>query len=175
MNIYPTTTDVRTYMSYRFSSLRMRALRDSLWAKLRGRNTKLAIFPEQAPQKSPNRRFLGLQEIPVDKIIGTLGRQSDFDHQFRPLKKHLRDRWVNAFLTVERDGWSPALVHKVGDHFYVEDGHHRVSVARTLGMAFIQARVWEYPCLVREPKPCRTVRCPERSPADTYYGLPEQA
>ncbi|HEY3474905.1 MAG TPA: hypothetical protein VGK56_09865 [Anaerolineales bacterium] len=175
MNIYPTSTDIRTYLSHRFSSLWMQALRDSLWARVTGRKTKLALFPEQAPQKSPNRKFLGVQDIPVDQIIGTISRQSDFDHKFRPLQKHLRDRWVKAYLTLERDGWSPALVHKVGEHFYVEDGHHRISVARTLGMAFVQATVWEYPCLMQGPKPCRVVPCPEPSRTDVYTGLPEQA
>ena len=104
MNISPPLTNIRSFMSYKFSTLRMDALRDSLWAKLIGRNTKLAIFPEEAPQKGPNRKFIGMEDIPVEQIIGTLGRQNDFDRKFRPLKSYLRDRWVNVYLTLERDG-----------------------------------------------------------------------
>jgi hypothetical protein len=175
MNMYPTLTDIRGYLSYQFSALHTRALRDSLWAKLSGRNTRLAVFPEQAPQKSPNKVFLGVQEVPVDRIVGTVNRQSDFDHKFRPLKKSLRERWINARLTLDREGWSPALLHRVGEHYYVEDGHHRVSVAQALGMGFIQASVWEYPCLANGAKPARVTPCREQSQATVYAGAAEQA
>src|SRR5688500_6523184 len=144
MNISPSFTNLRGHLSYQFSALRMQALRAMFWAKLIGKNSKLAFFPVEAPEKSPNRKFLGVQEIPVEEITGTINRQSYFDHKFHPIKSYLRDRWVNNFLNFENGGWSPILVHKVGDQYYVEDGHHRVSVARTLGMVFIEAKVWEY-------------------------------
>lgn len=168
MNIYPSFTDVRSFISYQFSALHMRALRASLWAKVRGGNTKLAVFPEEAPEKSPNRRFLGLEEIHVDEIVGSISREHDFDHKFRPLHKYLRERWVNAYLSLQQYGWAPIVVHKVGDHYYVEDGHHRISVARQLGMTFIQAKVWEYPSLMKEPKKCKPEPCPERSSLPVY-------
>ena len=167
MNIYPYFTNVRSFMAYRFSTLRMRALRDSLWAKLIGKNAKLKAFPERVQRENPNRKLIGIKDIPVEQIVGALGRRSDFDHRFRPLKNHLRDRWVNTYLTLESDGWSPILVHKVGDDYYVEDGHHRVSVARSLGMAFVQAQVWEYPS-AKKTKSCLPVRCPEKGSAKAY-------
>jgi hypothetical protein len=173
MNIYPYFTDFRSHLSLTFFTLRTNARREALWAKLMGRTTKLAIFPEEAPEKSPNRKFLGVQEIQVQEIIGTISRQADFDHQFRPLNKYLRERWVNAYLTLKREGWSPILVHKVGENYYVEDGHHRVSIAQSLGMAFIPARVWEYPCLAKEPRNCQPEPCPERSPAKVYVSVTE--
>lgn len=154
MHIHPTFTNIRSYLSYQFSALRRRAWRDLLWAKLNSRKTNLAVFPEESPEKSPNRRFLGTQEIPVKEIIGTLNRQSDFDYKFRPLNKYLQDRWVNAYLALQGESWEPILVHRVGDNYYVEDGHHRVSVAQALGLAFIQAKVWEYPCLAEGPRNC---------------------
>lgn len=163
MNIHPTFTNIRSYLSYQFSVLRRRAWRDLLWAKLRGRKTNLAVFPEEAPEKSPNRRFLGTQEIPVKEIMGTLNRQSDFDHKFRPLNKYLQDRWVNAYLALQGESWEPILVHRVGDNYYVEDGHHRVSVAQALGLTFIQAKVWEYPCLAGGQRICAPHPALERS------------
>jgi hypothetical protein len=138
-----------------------------------GRTTKLAIFPEEAPEKSPNRKFLGVREILVQEIVGTISRQADFDHQFRPLNNYLRERWVNAYISAEREGWSPILVHKVGENYYVEDGHHRVSIAQSLGMAFIPAKVWEYPCLATEPRRCQPEPCPERSAAKVYASITE--
>src|SRR5829696_1115009 len=97
MNMVPSFTNIRSYISYQFSTLRTKALRHSLWAKLTGRQRQLEIFPEQAPEKSPNRRLMGVMDIPIREIAGTLSRQNDFDHQFRPLKRYLRDRWVNAY------------------------------------------------------------------------------
>lgn len=167
MNTYPYLTNKRSALSDDFSRLQARALRSSLWPKLSGKNARLEVFPQKSPEKSPNRRFLGQKEIPLEQIIGTLNRQDDFDDQFRPLKPSLRDRWVNTHLTLESEGWSPILVHKVEDRYYVEDGHHRVSVARSLGMAFIQANVWEYPMPLKESKECEPAQCPERNPART--------
>jgi hypothetical protein len=107
-------------------------------------------------------------DIPVKEIIGTLYRHSDFDRQFRPLKKNLRDRWINIYLLQQNEGWPPILVHKVGSHYYVEDGHHRVSVARSLGILFIQARVWEYPVQAKPATNCENVECPTRKPVKKY-------
>jgi hypothetical protein len=168
MNIHSSFTSIRSYRAYEFSTLRTRAIRDALWAKLIGKHTILAIFPEQAPQKSPNRKLIDVTDISVEDIIGTLNRHSDFDHQFRPLKKNLRDRWVNVYLLHESEGWTPILVHKVGDHYYVEDGHHRVSVARALGMLYIQAKVWEYPSRTNTAKEYENVECTEGSSVKQY-------
>jgi hypothetical protein len=146
----------------------MRALRDIFWAKLTGRDTKLATIPKHEQQNNSNRRLLGTKEIPVEKIIGSFNRVNDFDYQFRPLSKHLSDRWVNTYITLERDGWSPILVHKIGEHYYVEDGHHRVSVARSIGMAFIEAKLWEYSVPREQTETCQSTRFPERSSSKAY-------
>ena len=163
MNIYPSFTNTRSYLSYQFSALRRRALWNLLWGMLTSRKTNLAVFPEEAPEKSPNRKFLGVQDISVHEIIGTLNRESDFDYKFRPLHKHLQDRWIHAYLALQSDNGSPILVHKVGNKYYVEDGHHRVSVAQELKITFIQAKVWEYPSLAKQPKKCQPAPCPEPS------------
>lgn len=171
MNTYPSLTNVRSHLSDIFARIQAQALRGLLWARLTGAHTRLEVFPEQAPQKSPNRTFIRSTEIPVGEIVGTLNRQADFDHKFRPLKSYLRDRWVNAYLAFEREGWAPILVHKVGDRYFVEDGHHRVSVARSLGIAFIEARVWEYPLQIKPSKACQPAPCPEVGSATVYAGM----
>ncbi len=109
-----------------------------------------------------------MKDIPIDQIIGTMNRHSDFDNQFRPLKSHLRDRWINVYLALENGGWTPIAVHKVGDDYYVEDGHHRVSVARSLGNKFIQAKIWEYPIQTPRKKSCPSEPCAERSSIEAY-------
>ena len=168
MNLYPSFTNIRGYLSEQFFTLRTRARREAFWAKPMGKPTKLAMFPDEAPERSPNRRFAGVREIPLRQIVGTLNRGADFDHEFRPLNRYLRDRWVNVYLTLQREGWSPIIVHQVGENYYVEDGHHRVSVAQMLGLTFIQASVWEYPCLARETKSCQPEPCAGPSSARVY-------
>ena len=147
---YPTMANNRNFATEAFHAQRMNALRDSLMEKLFGRKNSLKSFPEKIKVNISNRKFLGMKDIPVEKIIGTLGWNCDFDGKFRPLKKHLRDRWVNVFTSLDTDNWPPILVHKIGEIYYVEDGHHRTSVARALGRAFISAEVWEYS--VNSPK-----------------------
>jgi hypothetical protein len=168
MNMSPLLTNVRSFTADQFAALRLQAIRESFWAKLLGKNTKLATFPEEAPRKSPNRKMIGMQEIPIEMIVGTLGRSKDFDHKFRPLKSYLCDRWVNVYLTFETNGWPPIVVHKVGDQYYVEDGHHRVSVARLLGMTSIEANIWDYTASHKPSKACPQIRCGERGSSRVY-------
>jgi nucleotide-binding universal stress UspA family protein len=80
----------------------------------------------------------------VDSIIGSLGRSRDFDRVFRPVQRHSRGKWLSvdsAFLAGV--GLPPISLYKVGDAYFVVDGHHRVSVARENGQTFIDAEVIE--------------------------------
>ncbi|MET0770781.1 MAG: chromosome partitioning protein ParB [Solirubrobacteraceae bacterium] len=91
------------------------------------------------------RRDLGIQTIPLDSIVGTVDRQrAEFDRAFRPMTGELRDRWQRV-ATARRSGVAlpPIDVYRVGGLHFVEDGHHRVSVARALGDDTIEARVRE--------------------------------
>lgn len=166
--MYPQLTNARSSLVDKFYALQTPAWRESIWARLTGQRATLAIFPEQAAEKSPNRKFIGVKDIQVEQIVGTLNRPQDFDHKFRPLKSYLRDRWVNAYLALEKGGWAPIVVHKIGDQYYVEDGHHRVSIARSLGMGFIEANIWEYPVQTKPARKRQQVHCPERSCAEAY-------
>ena len=124
-----------------------------LRAHLLARPEHLETFRARVPALLPARHYLGMQDIPVDQITGSVDRSTDFDHNFRPLKSHLRDRWVNIYLLAQENSWPPIRVYKVGEQYFVEDGHHRVSVARSLGRLWIQAEVWEY-----VPRPVRPDR-----------------
>ena len=94
---------------------------------------------------SGSRRDLGVQTIPLDSIVGTVDRRrAEFDRSFRPMSGELRDRWQRV-ATARRRGVAlpPIEVYRVGGLHFVEDGHHRVSVARALGDDVIEARVRE--------------------------------
>ena len=128
----------------------------ALWAKLTGAYPYLEEFDCHAARAQEGRKYLGLQTIPVKQITGSVSRGRDFDRRFRPLKKHLRDRWVGAFLRSGNDSWPPISVNKVGNAYFVEDGHHRVSVANFFGMVSIQAEVWDYPSQPGQALTCQS-------------------
>jgi len=86
----------------------------------------------------------GVQEIPVMQIRGSEGRITDFDSSFHPLKQHLRERWIRLFNLIQQGREMPPIsVYRVGEVYFVKDGHHRVSVARHLGWEVIRACVVE--------------------------------
>lgn len=89
-------------------------------------------------------RRLGLQTIPLDSIVGTVDRGRDFDRSFRPTSRRSRARWERIAKAMRRgEGMPPIEVFRVGELHFVSDGHHRVSVARALGLDVIEARVTE--------------------------------
>jgi hypothetical protein len=87
---------------------------------------------------------LGLKVVPLDAIVGTVDRNVDFDRGFLPTSPRLRSRWerINA---AQRRGETmpPVSLYKVGDLYFVRDGHHRVSVAKAFGRKDIDAYVTE--------------------------------
>ena len=107
-------------------------------------------------------RDLGVQMIPLDSIVGTVDRRrSQFDRSFRPMTAELRDRWQRV-AAARRSGVSlpPIDVYRVGGLHFVEDGHHRVSVARALGDDAIEARVREISTSVGASPDLRTSELP---------------
>lgn len=89
-------------------------------------------------------RYLGLQVIPLHSIVGSVDRSRDFDRRFRPTSKRVRDRW-QRIAEAQRRGQAmpPISVYRIGNMHFVEDGHHRVSVARAQGRRDIDAYVTE--------------------------------
>ena len=97
-------------------------------------------------------RPLGLQSIPLATIVGTLDPRQDFDNRFRPTSNRVRSRWERLALAQRRgEPIPPIQVYRVGARHYVEDGHHRVSIAAAIGQEAIDAYVTE----VRTSAPAR--------------------
>lgn len=89
------------------------------------------------------RAHLGTRAIPVAAIVGTVGRCCDFDRCFHPLRPTLRESTA-AVRAAFADGAVPAIdVFKVGDAYFVSDGHKRVAAARAAGTEFVDAQVTE--------------------------------
>jgi hypothetical protein len=89
-------------------------------------------------------RYVGLRVIPLDAIVGSVDRTRDFDRQFRPTSVRVRERWQRLAVAQRRgESMPPIEAYKVGEMYFVRDGHHRVSVAHALGLRTIEAYVTE--------------------------------
>ena len=92
-----------------------------------------------------NVRSLGLQNVPLDTIVGSVDRYEDFNRAFLPRRKFLEERWERVLsLVSDMSGLPPVELYKAGEIYFVRDGNHRVSVARLHGDPTIEAYVWEY-------------------------------
>jgi hypothetical protein len=85
--------------------------------------------------------YVGLREIPIDKIVGSVDRSIDFDRFFRTRRRDLQRR-LDALQTAFGDRPLPPItVYEAGGLYFVVDGHHRVALRRRQGGAFIDAEV----------------------------------
>lgn len=87
-----------------------------------------------------NRRIL--KDVPLDSIVGSVGRYDDFTRDFLPLRDSDKERWAKVeFLASQDAGLPPVELFQIGDAYFVSDGNHRVSVARQNGQTHIEAYV----------------------------------
>ena len=129
-----------------FDNARQAAVIEDLLGFLKGRPVDLLPF-DQVREGLWLKHVVdrGLQEVPLDAIVGSLGRAREFNRAFLPRDDALRSRWELVRRAVEGPtGLPPVELYKVGEAYFVVDGHHRVSVARSLGAERIEARVKEY-------------------------------
>ncbi len=123
------------------------------WARLSGRSTQLHCLIDVEHLTVHGSHFAGVQTVSIDQIRGSQGRCNDFDSNFTPLKDHIQERWV-GIATAYHAGTALPLVKlvQVGQEYFVQDGHHRVSVARALGQKEIEAEVTSWDITVAEPE-----------------------
>ena len=90
-------------------------------------------------------RDLGVQSVELDSVVGTVDREGGgFDRSFAPTTSRVRVRWERINERMRRGGDLPPIsVYRVGEMHFVRDGHHRVSVARALGLTHLDGRVVE--------------------------------
>lgn len=112
------------------------------WLTLTKKSNRLLSLAEVAAATASNRYYLGRRTVSLDQIQGSSGRVGDFDRRFVPLHSHLEQRWVRVAMAYERGVLLPPVkLIQIGEIYYVEDGHHRVSVAKALGLLEIEAEV----------------------------------
>ena len=128
-----------------FNRLQRRAAMERLWNGLTAKSNELLSYDDVSRQlKIKGRSSSGIQNVPLDAIVGSVGRYNDFTRNFLPKHGGNQVRWARVRASAEEMvGWPPIEVYKVGDAYFVLDGNHRVSVARGLGAKSIQAEVTE--------------------------------
>ena len=128
-----------------FHIARRKAFWREVFSFLGGRSNRLLSWREVCDKLGVRGQiYRGMQTIPVDRIIGSVGRYLDFDRAFLPTQGVTADRW-RSIARAHYDDVSlpPVKLYKIGDAFFVLDGNHRVSVARERGAAFVDAEVIE--------------------------------
>ena len=129
-----------------------RALRKArlrrLMLRLRGKPAASGTAPSfdevQGSLRAYNRVRRGIRVVDLEKIVGSVGRSRDFDRCFTPLRASVGERWKRVDLAFYRGvELPPVSLYKLGDAYFVEDGNHRVSVARYHGVPDVEADVTE--------------------------------
>jgi len=87
---------------------------------------------------------LGVQHVPLKKIVGSVGRYHDFTRSFLPRSGADEERCVKLDTAMNAlESLPPVELYKIGDAYFVRDGNHRISVARANGLSHIEAYVTE--------------------------------
>ena len=128
-----------------FQTARQRAMVERLLARLQGRSNELLSYQDVSRDlQITNSREKGLEEIPVDAIVGSVGRYNDFTRSFLPRLDTTRTRWARVKSVITGGSGTPPIeVYQLGDGYFVKDGNHRVSIARQMDVPTIPAYVTE--------------------------------
>jgi hypothetical protein len=128
-----------------FQRARFKAFVNRVMAALSGRPTTLLSYDEiKEKLRIGGPIYRGVQTVRVDQIAGSLNRYHEFDRVFLPASDKLADRWQSVNRAFYQEiSLPPVVLYKVGQVYFVVDGHHRVSVAREQGQLYIEAEVRE--------------------------------
>lgn len=126
-----------------FNRARNRAVLSRILSMLRNRKDEMLSLAEVKALVKPNTEvYGGMQTVAVDLIVGSEGRYRDFNRFFLPLHRKMQGRWVNVDMAHYQQIILPAVtLYEVGGAYFVRDGNHRVSVARSTGVDFVDAEV----------------------------------
>src|SRR5215212_7082653 len=119
----------------------------------RGRRSERLLELDEVERrlKPFGRRYLGVRPIPLEALVGTDGRVSSFTRDFRPLHGFSRERMRSLEGAFADGGFPPIVTVKLGETYFVIDGHHRTALARRAGAGTIDADVTEL--VARVPLP----------------------
>jgi hypothetical protein len=116
-----------------------------LMARMTGGQTELVSYDEVARRlKAYQQKEMGTHMVPLEQIVGSVGRYRDFTRAFLPRTAVNAERWARVDAVFQSlEGYPPIDLFKIGEVYFVRDGNHRVSVARANGLTHIEAYVTE--------------------------------
>jgi nucleotide-binding universal stress UspA family protein len=128
-----------------FHHARNQAQLKQLLSRLTGESTQLLSFDEvRQTLRLQGGIDRGIKDIPLAAIVGSVGRYTDFTRDFLPRKEINPERWARVMVAANGlVGLPPIEVYQIGNAYFVQDGNHRVSVARQMGAKYIQAYITE--------------------------------
>jgi nucleotide-binding universal stress UspA family protein len=128
-----------------FQNARRKADMQNLLALLTGQSSELLSYEEvRLKLRAIEGSRRELQDIPIEAIVGSVGRYTDFNRNFLPRHESDKERWARVMVEATGlKGLPPIEVYQLGEVYFVLDGNHRVSVAKELGALNIQAYVTE--------------------------------
>lgn len=142
------SSNFRAQAEQDFARARRKAVLRRIGAFLRrdlDSNRLLSFEEARRELGAAGRVHLGVRAVPVANIVGSVGRHGDFDRAFLPSKGYLGERWKRIDRMMQQSGGLPPVsLYKIGEEYFVVDGHHRVSVARYHGFGRIDAQVIEF-------------------------------
>ncbi len=98
-----------------FDRVRRKAFIQRILALVTRQSLDLLSFEQVREQLHlRDRRFQGLQEVPLVQIVGSVGRYQDFTRTFLPRMDGMRERWAAVEDRVKEGGLPPVELHKWG-------------------------------------------------------------
>jgi hypothetical protein len=157
-----------------FLRARRRAALASMVARLRGEpdDVRLVLPYEEVVEALGfvSEHSAGNAVVPLDAIVGTVDRGRDFDRSFRPTTGRVRSRWEHIAAAMRRgEAMPPVDLVRIGELYFVRDGHHRISVARALGHADIDANVTEVVTRVGAKRAITLAELPVKSHERVFF------
>lgn len=108
--------------------------------------SEVRSFSDQQQKESAfDSRVRGIRTVPIDRIIGSVGRYQDFDDSFR-LKRHVPSERLQNVKEAMRQGrpLPPVKLYQIKDDYYVMDGNHRIAAGKELGHDEILGHIIEF-------------------------------
>ena len=113
--------------------------------RIAGRRPYLKSLRESVGESSlAEARYLGVQFVVTEDIVGSLGRAREFSRSFLPVGSRAmqRERWRQSYTRLLCGKVCPPIqLCRAGGSYYLVNGHHRVSAARYLNAETMQAHV----------------------------------
>jgi len=157
--------DLNEQVDADFIRARRRALLRAVVARFRreghASNRLLSFDDVRRELLAYKRLYRGRRVVEADRIVGSVGRRDEFDRSFLPVRTSAGQRWKRIDWAFHRaEDLPPIELYKLGDAYFVVDGHHRVSVARYHDVPTVEAAVAEFhPTLSAAPVSMTSKNC----------------